>query len=158
MTRRIKPRKSRREYMQRDDRSTTSILTEDSEKHSVSVPVYIPVPTPQLPQFHNNVTMTMQEYHVLMRNARQPCSRCIYFPDSCRRFQPMNVWCSTCISDHMFPEYQLPSCAYIPPVLQYPCVPVQAVQPVPTCMPPTVPMQTCRVPNATCQVPWAQKY
>ena len=116
-----KPRRSRRDYVS-DSRSSSSHYMPQQlyppPPHMVSnVPIDTRVPQPQhvvlnvaspLPVSSNSVTMTLQEYHALMRQTRPDCSRCIYYPDSCRRFQPINVWCASCISQHMFPDINRP--------------------------------------------------
>ena len=110
-----KPRRSRKDYL--NSRDTHSMPSTSSLPQQVPVQNYIHPQSYIPPQMYpvpnsvasisnmsvNNVTMTLQEYHALMRHSRTQQLRCVYFPDCCQRIQPMNAWCSFCISQYMFP-------------------------------------------------------
>ena len=110
-----KPRRSRKDYFQSRNMNSMSsnppTIGQTYEERYVNPQMYVPsqmYPIPNIAQpipnvGVNNVTMTLQEYHALMRHSRTQQLRCIYFPDCCQRIQPMNAWCAFCISQYMFP-------------------------------------------------------
>ena len=114
-----KPRRSRKDYLNsREIHSTASTTAVPQSvpvpgQHYVHPQLLIPSQSYAIPSTVssisngsvNNVTMTLQEYHALMRHSRTQQLRCIYFPDCCQRIQPMNAWCAFCISQHMFPGF-----------------------------------------------------
>lgn len=169
-----KPRRSRKDYF-RDTHSTSSTSSQPQQvplqnyihPNYVHPQSYIPSQTYPVPNLVapisnvslNNVTMTMHEYNALMRHSRTQQLRCIYFPDCCQRIQPMNAWCSFCISQYMFPGLNngvypgmlpctLPVCN-VPSICAPPCT---SHCPTSTCSIP-VGHQTCSRPKDTCPFP-----
>ena len=169
-----KPRRSRKDYF--NTANTTSVPHSVPGQHYdyVHPQLLIPPQTYSIPNLVSpisnggvsNVTMTLQEYHALMRHSRTQQSRCIYFPDCCQRIQPMNAWCSFCISQYMFPGFNggypgaspcnssVPVCS-VPSICSSPC---NTYCPTSTyrCHIPSA-QQNPSSPNNTCSFPPANK-